>query len=269
MESARPQENYAPLRENPLLYVIAVVDLVPIFNIEAYIPRVQDALRLAGYPLTTESQLNELTITPEGVQVRQTQRWAFMNRERTQGVSISESKIAVETTAYTTFGDFRAVLEQTLSACDVGPRITQRLGVRYVNGLQPAPDETFDQLFHERLAGFRGDFAGVSDTTFAILLQGQTSEGTFAVRVHQPPVAEPGTQETLLLSPDLSTGLKIPAKVDPSRKYRLLDFDHGAIEDSDFTVPHVIERFDRLHDILDEAFRTAVSQDAYRRWAEA
>ena len=145
--------------------------------------------------------------------------------------------------------------------------ITQRLGLRYINALQPQPGEEFGSIFKEQLVGFGDDFAGVQNSNVQLFFQGNTDEGMLTVRVIQPPVGLGQGAPLPVLPFDLSTQLTVSSTVDVQRKFRFLDLDHSAAVEQELTAVTLLPILARLHDKIEEAFLSSVNQAAYDRWA--
>jgi len=268
---AHNTQGVAPkLRDSPLLYVLMIVDIEPVMAIESYIPKIQDALRLQGFPRFDKSQVTELTFSPQGMTTSETSQWHFADSDRTTSILMSQTKIGLETTAYDTFEKFCQDFEIGLSVALQefgGSLVAQRLGLRYVNAVQPNVGEEFGAVLKEQLVGFEENFAGVTNMNFQIFFQGATPEGTLSVRVIQPPTYADQPNAALLLPPDLNTELKIPLKVDFGRKYRLLDLDHATKSEMVLDMKTLFPILTGLHARIETAFLEAVNQEAYTRWA--
>lgn len=270
---AQDTQGVAPkLRDSPLLYVLMIVDISPVMAIESYIPKLQDALRLQGFPGFEKSQVTELTFSSQGMTTSEITQWHFADPARTTSILMSQTKIGFETTAYDTFERFCQVFEIGISVALQelgGSLVAQRLGLRYVNALQPYMGEEFGTVLKEQLVGFDENFAGVTNTNFQIFFQGTTPEGTLSVRVIQPPHRADQPNAALLLPPDLTTDLKIPLKFDLERKYRLLDLDHATRTEMALDTKTLLPLLTGLHARIETAFLEAVNQNAYARWAGA
>lgn len=269
MSTPRPGHTLPEMTESPLIFVIVAVQFADVRNLAEYLPKIQDVYRLQGYPLYEEQITNNLSIGPAGVSVRQSVSYVFTNASRTRAVSLTEKQFVLLTTSYSNFDAF---LPQALEAFDVirtilqGDLVSEQLGLRYINALQPQEGQTFDSLFQERLAGLEEDFAGVTSSNLTVQFQGTSEEGLLMVRVIEPPLTQGDQPQPPLLPPDLQHTLKVPSKVDARRRYRLLDIDHIRREEDLLTDTFLRQRLTSLHARIDLAFQTAVSPEALARW---
>lgn len=255
------------LNSGPLMYVLGVLDFEPLFNLNDYIATVQDTLRLAGFPLIQQAFMNEITIDGQGITTKQHPQWAFTTLDRRSAIILTQSKIAVETVDYKGFGDFSATLYSALSALRKipGPIVTQRLGLRYVNAVQPSEGQGFDTILHERLAGV-DSFNGLDNLAINMAISGTSEYGQLTIQVRQAPHNVDAQPDTLLLPPDITPKVPPLIKVDPRRPSRLLDLDHSAQLSEDLNPASLLNLINRLHAALDSAFLESITQAAFDSW---
>ena len=268
MEANLARHDKVLKQEKSLLLVLAAVDLAPVPDIADYIPKIQSALRLSGFPMNEENTINTIQLSAQGLQTQVSQEWAFYDIRKHNGIRVSQSRIIIETTSYTAFVDFLPNLRKVLGIFEiVGLMAIQRIGLRYINAIQPREGEEFVDYLHERLTGLRDDFVGIRNPTFASAFQGQTDEGTLSIRIHQPPDVTANGQ-LVVVPPDLTTELRIPDIVQPGLRYRLLDLDHQAVLNEEYSVDLILEILDKLHHRLGEAFRSSLQDLAYAHWTK-
>ncbi|MDA8217203.1 MAG: TIGR04255 family protein [Dehalococcoidales bacterium] len=141
LSSPPPAE--VPLREAPLVRVIAQVRVPPILSIEqkSYVAPFQEAIRSA-YPLLRIEQIHGLIVTPSGVVQgpRQTV-WRFFDESEAWRVTIAPDFFALETTRYSSRADFLKRLGELLEAAGqhFSPKLVLRLGLRYIDRIS-GPD---------------------------------------------------------------------------------------------------------------------------------
>lgn len=268
MDETIPRQNNFPKQAQSLLFVVAAVDVSPVPEMGQYIPTIQSALRLSGYPLSEMTTNNEILVGPQGVQTQVSQQWAFYDVRKTFGVRISSSRFVIETTAYTSFAEFIPRVEPILEILAApGLMAVQRIGLRYINVIQPQEGESFEDYLHDRLSGLREDFLGLTDPTFSLAVQGHTEEGMLSIRSHQPPIAVLNPDH-ILMPADLGTQLTFPNIVNPSVRYRFLDLDHFSTPSEEYSPKNLVGALDRLHHTVGRAFKDSLQDSTYKTWAK-
>ena len=255
------------LKSGPLIYVLGVLDFEPLLNLNDYIATVQDTLRLAGFPLTQQAFMSEITIDGQGITTKQQPQWAFATLDRKSSIILTQSKIAVETVDYKGFADFSNMLRSALAALRKIPGliITQRLGLRYVNAVQPDEGQGFDTILQERLAGV-DSFNGLDNMAINMAISGMSQHGQLTIQVRQAPHDVDAQPDMLMLPADITPKVPPPVKVDPRRPSRLLDLDHSAQLSEDLNPESILDLAHVLHAALNSAFLESITQAAFDSW---
>jgi uncharacterized protein (TIGR04255 family) len=200
-----------------------------------------------------------------GGQQQESTRWDFLTADRQTGVVVNEQMVLVHTNAYETYETFSDLVGAVIDvvATEVGVRITQRLGLRYVDRVTPKPGEAFEEYVAAAMMGFPSQGLGrlgadkAAARTETLL---QTGEGTLAVRS----VLGPG----VFLPPDLVPSPLAYRTVDGTETALVIDFDHFRVKEGPFDLAQVMHRLERLHDALDIAFRQTVTPYALTQWGQ-
>jgi uncharacterized protein (TIGR04255 family) len=264
---------YVPLSKQPLVLVLGQVRFSPIRQMGDYIPAIQEEFRRHGFPLERAGKVQQLIFGPGGgvpVQVVEQQRWEYRTKDETSSVLVTQDSVVLQATAYEKFEGFaekllhavRTVLAKT-EHDQLG--VVQRVGLRYVDVVQPREDEDF--RFY-----LRPGFHGVADEVFQqgthrlhVESTGKTpvgdEVGTMVVRVVQ-------NDQGFSLPPDLIGAVpKHTPRSKAGELITLIDMDHfieGNFEpDADWVVARAYE----LHDHLVETFHDhVVTKDAIEVW---
>ena len=219
---------YVPLSKQPLTLVLCQVRFSPVRIMEEYIPAIQDEFRRHGFPIERAGRIHQLSITPTGVQISEQDRWEYRTKDELWSVTVLQDSVVLQTTGYEKFEAFAEHLEhavQTVLSKTEQDKlgIVQRVGLRYVNLVQPRPNE--DYRFY-----LRAGFHGVSDEVFRarshrlhVESVGRTTvgdtEGTMIVRVVQ-------NDQGFDLPPDLVGGApKHHSRVAAGELATLVDMD--------------------------------------------
>ncbi len=132
-----PPPEEVPLPDTPLVRVIAQVRFSPILSVQSteFIAPFQEAIRTT-YPDLRQEHAQSVLLAPQGAAAGQKQvAWRFTDLGGAWRVSLAPEFVALETTAYTSRGDFIGRMQTILGAVanHLNPPIVQRVGLRYID----------------------------------------------------------------------------------------------------------------------------------------
>lgn len=249
------------LSHNPLTLVLAQVKIAPILAIEKYIPELQEKLRKNGFPKTRIAKTQELEFGPQ-VNVRETTRWIFTDKDDVLAISISTDSIFLESARYEKFELFSEQLAAGLKMFSEATQasLSERLGLRYVNLIQPSEGEQLKDYLMSGLQGIPSE--AVEGVAFRNRFEsvGKTPIGRLVIRLTQH---KNGSKLPRDLTND---GLKTKEIQRPKEPYAFLDIDHFVVEQNEFDSRKLIERMWDIHKYTDLAFKAAVTPHALAKW---
>jgi len=261
---------YVPLSKQPLVLVLCQVRFSPVRKMSDYISSIQETFRRHGYPLEKAGKVQQISITPAGVQGAEQHRWEYLTKDEQRSILVQQDMVVLQTTSYDKFEEFaeqlRLAVGTVLSETEHDKLgIIQRIGLRYVDLVQPDPGQ--DYRFYLR----RG-LHGVSDEVFTpgthrlhIESVGKTevgdTPGTMIVRVVQ-------NDQGIDLPPDLVGGApKHTSKARAGELSTLIDMDHFIEGKYDPNVDWILDKAYTLHDHLVETFHeNVVTKEAVEVW---
>jgi uncharacterized protein (TIGR04255 family) len=267
------------LRNAPLVHVLVQVAFPPVADWPDRISNVRSQFHEAGFPIFQPSKREDVLFqvkadgTPPEVQRQTTPVASFLNQEQRFAFQLWNSSLVLHTTSYRSFGHFVGMLRVGLRVLQaaMSPESVHRIGLRYVDLIQPREDEKLSDYVEPGVMGFPFkdlsdlDIQGVAVNSHTV---GLTPSGALAVRVMTLPSGQ-------FLPPDLEIGgLRLPENADPNRPGLAVDFDHYAVFAGDsvesqpilFEVDDICRRVAHLHDPLKHAFLAAVTATAQERW---
>lgn len=152
-----------PLPRAPLVRVIAQVRFPLVVAIEQrdFIGPFQEAIR-TDYPQLRHEQVQALIMGPSGIGPGEKEKvWRFSDLSGHWRVSLAPTFLALETSSYSTRTDFFKRLLQVLEVLQkyVGPKIVDRLGVRYVDRVSGDPLRRISSLVRPEIRGITGTIA--------------------------------------------------------------------------------------------------------------
>jgi uncharacterized protein (TIGR04255 family) len=214
---ASPEE--VPLKRAPLVRVIAQIRFPTITAISdpATVAPFQERIRPI-YPIGEKQVIHRLALNAETAQAIKTEPediWRFQDTEKQWRVSLAPAFLALETTRYSSRKDFLsrmgvlvAALEQTIN-----PRVTQRIGLRYIDRIEGDAVARVHELIKPDFLGSQRLF-GTAIRHMLTDTQLNTEEGaTITARwgslpanaTTDPNVLEPAADSTWVIDLDMFT----------------------------------------------------------------
>jgi uncharacterized protein (TIGR04255 family) len=258
------------LPRSPLVVVLGQVRFSPILMMESYIPAIQDELRRSGFPGFRKGVVDEVTWSfaqnasaDPAVETVKRPRWEFFAANATWRIVLTEDALTLATSEYVRYEEpFERFMRTALAALDTGAslQVVTRLGLRYVDLVQAASDESLGEYLHPKLLGVPAEKLGMREATPYIQIRGTTEAGLMVVRCVF-------TDTGQSIPPDLAD-LELPIRSRPpvGTTVAILDFDHFAPVQIPFQLEETMDRLSGLHDTLDVAFRNSVTPVALERW---
>jgi len=249
-----PPPAEVPLANAPLARVLAQVRFPEVLKIEQreFVSLFQESIR-AKYPVLRQEQTQIGVIGRTGLVPTKTQTaWRFSDIDSHWRVSLTPEFLAIETTKYLSRTDFIARLREVLTALDeqVGPKLIDRLGVRYIGRIVGDSVDDIATLVRPEIRGISGTTLGnralhaLSETMFEL------EDARFVARWGR-------------LSPGKTTD---PTAIEPiSQKSWILDLDMFSAAPTKFAVDRVVEDARRYSERAYSFFRWAVTDEFLRR----
>jgi len=246
-----------PLADAPLVRVIAQVRFPPILSLEKreFIAPFQEAIR-GTYPVLRPEQAQGIMLGPHGVAPGPKQvAWRFSDVGGGWRVSITPDFVAIETTSYTSRGDFLTRLRFVLDAFaeHVEPALAQRLGVRYIDRVTGDALVDIGELVRQELLG-------IVATPLSEHARHSLTETVFTV---------PDSKEQLLARWGLvpAGGTVDPNAIEPiGEPSWVLDIDMFSSQEHPFVPEEIVTTARRYTERLYTVFRWAVTDDFLRRY---
>ena len=267
---------YVPLSQQPLALVLGQIRFSPIRQMDRYIPEIQEAFRQYGFPVERAGKVQQIDIGASAgvpVQVIEQQRWEYRTRDETWSVLVTQDGVVLQTTDYERFESFAdrlAYAAQTVLATTEHERlgVVQRVGLRYVDVVQPREGEDFRTYL-------RPGFHGAADAVFlhgthrlrvestGMTLLGDDVTGRMIVRVVQ-------NYQGRSLPPDLIGGApKFTRRAKRGELITLIDMDNYIEGTFNPDTGWIVARAFEMHDHIIETFHDhVVTETAIEAWKQ-
>jgi len=254
--TASPPEE-VPLKDAPLIRVIAQVRFPPILSIEKrdFVGSFQEAIR-EKYPILQPEQTQTFVFGPQGaLQPTLQLTWRFIDTVDSWRVSLAPDFMTLETTAYSSRHDFLERLEDVLTALkkSFDPQIIERFGLRYIDRLTGQDLLDISSLVKPEISGmlaaeFREDiYQAINEFLFII----------------------PGGEERILarwgLMPAGST-FDLNSIEPITESSWILDLDMSLAKNREFSIEGLMHEGQRFAERIYTFFRWAVKDDFLQRF---
>lgn len=252
-----PPPEEVPLKDAPLIRVIAQVRFPPILSIEKkdFVGSFQEAIR-EKYPILQPEQTQTFVFGPQdAVQPTSQLTWRFIDTADSWRVSLAPDFIALETTAYSSRHDFLERLESLLTALKEGfePQVIERFGLRYI-------DRLVGQNLQDIALLVKPEISGMMASEFRRDIHRSINESLFVI---------PGGDEKILarwgFMPAGATfdPNAIEPIVEPSW---ILDLDMSLSKKREFSIEVLMSEGQHFAERIYTFFRWAVEDDFLRRF---
>lgn len=242
-----------PLKNAPLVRVLAQLrfPLIVAVDQRAFVAPFQEAVR-AAYPVLRQEQTRGFAFTSAGLVPAPSETvWRFSDVTGAWRISLAPEFIALETRAYVSRADFLSRFRAVVEALEehIGPKLVDRLGVRYVDRI-PATEDIAKLV--------RPEILGVAGTSLAGHVQHSVSETLFEL-----------DGARLLgrwgcLPPNATID---PAALEPSAEASwILDLDMFTAEPRPFDVEKVLGDAREFTERIYSVFRWAVTSEFLRKY---
>ncbi len=255
------------LKCSPLVLVLSQVRFPAVLKIGDLVPDLQESLRKQGYSRYSKENIQQITFGGPEPKMDQDNRWVFTSRDRSEAVILTTTSVTYETSNYDVFetlaGKFKTVLELIGSAAEI--EYAEQIGLRYVDLIRPSQGKVAGDFLKQHVRGLSKGELGASHVRHQFMTQAQTEHGDLFVRSFE-------NTGPNFMPPDLDSknlGLKItPEDLNEDELCRVLDVDHMAKGEFEFSASILIEKLWDLHEYAGKAFRAAVTEDAMQYWKE-
>ena len=260
-----------PFSKQPLVLALCQVRFERVRKMAGYAPTIQDAMRRDGYPIERSGKTQQILIGQDGVAHNATQeKWEFRSKAEDWSILLFEDSFVLQTTAYQGFEDFAERLTkalrtvfQTAELDEFG--VIRRVGLRYVDLVQPRPDEDFRAYLRPGLHGIAGNPHEPGTHRLYVQSAGRTQVGedlgTLVVRIAQSDNGADLPRDLVQHAPDRSP------RTQEGELVTFIDMDHYLEGKFDPNVDWVKERVYLLHDVIIETFHEEViSLEAVKTW---
>jgi uncharacterized protein (TIGR04255 family) len=256
-----------PLKNPPVYLTLAQVRFNPILKLGDFLPGIQEAFRLAGYPDFERQNLISIQITAQDGQPPaptpvQQERFQLGNVEKTHTFILDGQSLTLQSTNYGHFEAFSACFLKGLNIVHDAMKLafTERVGLRYLDRVMPQAGETIGQYLADQVQGINSRLGGRPLYSFTEAMNEIGNIKLLSrVAIQEGPLAFP---------PDIPLGnMRISERFTSYvGNSAILDND-GFVEGREaFSTKAVSEHLDAIHKVIGSAFKTTATPYAFAAW---
>ncbi|MEK7470201.1 MAG: TIGR04255 family protein [Planctomycetota bacterium] len=243
-----------PLPKAPLIRVIAQMKFPLIAMIERsdFVAPFQEAIR-AKYPVLRHEPAPKIFVGAGSPPVQGPSAWRFSDIQGSWRASLAGDFLALETTQYKSRTDFFARFGELVKALDqhVGPKLVDRLGVRYIDKISGLAMQGIDKLVRPEVLGITGSPSSIHAEHTLAETKFTADKAFMTARWGCLPAGA---------TPD-------PSAIEPmSDRSWILDLDMFSAAPSEFSVDTVVATATRFAERIYTVFRWAVTDEFLRHF---
>jgi len=258
------------MRQAPVYFTLVQARFNAILALDSYVPKIQDRLRVQGFPDTQKGVLATFNLNvsspgeaaPPQVPVSQVPRYIFGNINKTAGFILDPGSLSFQTTDYDIFENFSETFLNGLGIIHevVSLGYTDRIGVRYLDAVYPKKDEDLSQYLTGTVLGLSGRLDGDLVHAFS-----ETVVRNGSIKVIARTIVQNGP---IGFPPDLQPmGLMVTEKFKAlNGQHAILDTDGSHDRRDAFDLRRIETLLSRVHAAVIKAFMATVTQRAIQTW---
>lgn len=154
-----PATPHVALRHAPLQVAVAQVkfEYRPSLSKHAGASSFQEAVA-DDYPRLIAEPQSSITAGPGNLSASEVPQWRFTDLTNTWSCVVGPEQLTIETSSYSQWSTMRERVERAVTVLvDLAkPRIRERIGLRYINHIQPNDDGVFEEMIKSELLGVLG-----------------------------------------------------------------------------------------------------------------
>lgn len=259
------------LTNAPVYYTLAQVQFNHVLDLDSYIPAIQSKMREAHFPDFKKEVIQRLdfpvTGSPQAQMVPPTltahSRYVFGDIPGRTAFLLDTNVLTLQTTAYDTFGTFSSQLLSGLRMLHdtLGLDFVERVGLRYLDAIQPTKDETLRAYLATEVLGLalrgQGELQhSVSET----VIKAPAGQLVSRVIIRNGHVGLPTELSGVALAID-------PRFIQGAGLHAIVDTDASAVHREAFDLSKIEDRLTALHDEVVTSFHRTVTDHARASWA--
>lgn len=258
--------NHYKLNKDPLSLVLCQIRFSKVRRMPEFIPQIHDLLRKEGFPEDVSATVQQVVITPSNKpEITEHKQDEFRSKDNQWSITISEDMLVLVTTAYDCFEGFTARLRRCLEIIDQVAEIQHgmihRIGLRYVDVIDPISEKTFRDYLQPSLHGPQSSVFTTLNQWLHLESEGITEIGTMVVRITQ-------NDQGKVLPPNIiHKPMNHKMEIESGSLITLVDTDHFVEGSWDYDLESIMNTTNELHEAINAVwFNDLVTKEALNIW---
>jgi uncharacterized protein (TIGR04255 family) len=259
-----------PLKSPPVYFTLVQVRFNAVLKLADYLPAIQESLRKGGYPLFEEQRAMLVRVViRDGQPVpepHERMRYQFADIEGTHAFLLDPDALTLQSTNHLNFEAFSNRFSSALRVVHetVGLAVSERIGLRYLNRVDPLPGDDLAGYLAPETRGLSAVMAqrmGAEPQHSYSETLSKVGNVTLRCRV----VIQAGN---LSFPPDVQpSGLKVQERFTKSDGWHAIIDTDGSVESRDmFSIENVVKHLNGIHEVIREAFEAVATKTAFDMW---
>lgn len=256
------------MHKPPVFHFLIQVVFNPVTAMKEHVVALQEQFRQRGFTDYAEETGTEVRVEAGPVLRAQQSthtRWLFGRPDRSEGFVLVQNALIYYSNHYKGFNSHcKACLLEGIDLVHkaVGLDFVERIGMRYLDAVLPEEGAGLSDLVIDSLLGAYRLLPGELEHRFAEVRKSlKGGELVFRSLI---------TPNGVTVPPDLAdTRLALsPALAQFQGEALVMDMDYFVVRRQDFSIAAIAAQLDASHDILIEAFKTVLTEEARQTWLE-
>lgn len=256
----------SPLKNPPVYFVVVQVRFNTILKLSEFLPGIQESFRRAGFPDYETQKVIALQVSiqdgqPTPVPIQQ-ERFLFGNVEKTHIFVLDGQTLTLQSTNHGRFETFSAMFLQGLRFIHEAVQLayTERVGLRYLDRVIPAPGDALEQYLAVQVHGLGSGLGGN-----ALYSYSEAHNAVGDIQLRSRVAIQSGG---LAFPPDIQPGpMPVASRfVEYEGRSAILDNDGFMEKRETYSADGLATHLTAIHDVIETAFKATVTPHAFIVW---
>ena len=258
------------LKLAPVYFTVAQIQFNPIEEMGNYLNIIQPAFRHLGFP-DFKPQAFQRVVFPFGTaeggnavppSIASQSRYSFGNMEGTESFILETNSLGFQTTSYDVFATFSGQFLEGLKILHsaVPLNFVERLGIRYLDAVQPTQNEALAEYLTSEVLGLSGKLTGIPAHSESVtVMNDEVGQLLSRVIITSGKIGFP--MDIAAIAPKINAQF-----TEAEGRHAILDTDSSYTQRFAFSMEEVTRRLSALKFKITQSFDATVTPHAKKIW---
>lgn len=258
------------LKLAPVYFTVAQIQFNPIEEMGNYLNTIQPAFRRLGFPDFKPQAFQRVVLafnTAEGgnaapPSIASQSRYSFGNIDGTESFVLETNSLAFQTTNYDVFTTFSKKFLEGLNIIHSAIELSfvERIGIRYLDAVQPAHNETLAEYLTSEVLGLSGKLSGLPAHSESVtVMNDEIGQLLSRVIITSGKIGFP--MDVAATAPKINSRFTVA-----EGQHAILDTDSSYTQRFPFSMEEVTNRLNALKMKISQSFNATVTAHAKKIW---